>query len=181
MIRNLLIFILILTSQIAISQRFKSSQSSVMFYSDAPMEDIKAVNESATSLIDLGKKAIVIVVPIKSFEFQKKLMQEHFNENYLESDKYPNATFKGKIIDWSGNEGVSEASAQGTLEIHGVSQDVSLSGEINFQNNKLNISTTFTIRLEDYDIKIPKALFYNIAEEVEVTAKFEYKPYEKNN
>lgn len=145
------------------------------------MEDIEAVNKSGTSLIDLGSRAIVIVVPIKSFNFQKKLMQEHFNENYMESDKYPNATFQGKIIDWSGSEGSTEATAKGTLEIHGVTQEVSLSGKLNFENDQLDISTTFMIRLEDYDIKIPKALFYNIAEEVEVTAKFEYKPYEKNN
>ena len=145
------------------------------------MEDIEAVTEAASSLIDLENKVIVIVVPIKSFNFKKKLMQEHFNENYLESDKYPNATFKGKIINWTGNESKSDAIAEGTLEIHGVIQDVSLSGEINFKNNQLAVSSSFMIRLEDYDIKIPKALFYNIAEEVEVTAKFEYKPYEKNN
>ncbi|WP_425391243.1 YceI family protein [Ekhidna sp.] len=180
MIRKLLFLGFLLACLAGFSQRFKSTDSYIKFFSDAPMEDIEAINESASSLIDLDNKAIVIVIPIKSFSFKKKLMQEHFNENYLESDKFPKATFKGKIRDWDGQEGTSRATAEGTLEIHGVTQDVTIDGEIVYQNDTIKISTVFPIRLEDYDIKIPKAVFYNIAEEVEVTANFEYAPYEKD-
>ena len=144
------------------------------------MEDIEAVNVSVSSIIDAAKKTIVIVVPIKSFSFQKKLMQEHFNENYLESDQFPNAIFKGKIQGWDGGTGETEASATGTLEIHGVTQDVTITGTLSFMNDQITLETVFPIRLADYDIKIPKAVFYKIAEEVEVTAKLQYKPYEKN-
>lgn len=162
------------------SQRFKTTESNVRFFSDAPMEDIEAINKSATSIVDVETNAIVIVIPIKSFNFKKELMQEHFNENYLESDDFPNATFKGKLSDWNGEVGKSTATATGTLEIHGVTKEVSITGDLNYDQKKLTMNTVFNIRLEDYDIKIPKAVFYKIAEEVEVTANFEYSPYEKN-
>lgn len=180
MLKKLFLLIFLIGSLTGVSQRFKTSQSYIKFYSDAPMEDIEAINESATSLIDLSNNAIVIVVPIKAFSFQKKLMQQHFNENYLESDQFPNATFKGKIVDWDGEYGESKATATGTLELHGVTRNVSISGEISFKENQIYLSTVFPVRLADYNIKIPKAVFYNIAEEVEVTAKLEYAPYEKN-
>lgn len=180
MIRKLLYLVFLLACLAGFSQKYKSFDSYIRFFSDAPMEDIEAINEDASSIIDLENNAIVMVVPIKSFDFKKKLMQEHFNENYLESDKYPKATFKGKIQDWNGEKGTNSATAVGTLEMHGVTNEVSISGEITYDGQSLEISTVFPIRLEDYKIKIPKAVFYNIAEEVEVTAKFEYKPYEKN-
>lgn len=162
------------------SQRYKTDSTYVRFFSDAPMEDIEAVNRSTSSIIDVEKKSIVIVVPVKSFSFQKKLMQQHFNENYLESDQYPNAIFKGKIQGWDGSLGETNASANGTLEIHGVEQEVTISGTLNFRDNQITLESIFPIKLADYDIKIPKAVFYKIAEEVEVTAKLQYKPYEKN-
>lgn len=127
------------------------------------------------------KMVIVIIVPIKSFSFQKKLMQEHFNENYLESDQYPNATFKGKLLDWNGSTtGETDARAKGTMEIHGVEQEMTIKGILDYSDEELSLEAVFPIKLADYNIKIPKAVFYKIAEEVEVTAKFQYKPYEKN-
>lgn len=165
---------------VGFSQRFKTSESHIRFFSDAPMEDIEAINKSASSIIDTKTKSIVIVVPIKSFDFKKELMQEHFNENYLESDEFPNAVFKGKLIDWDGSEGVTKASAQGTLEVHGVTKDVTIEGDLTYSKDSMKLSTVFNIKLEDYKIKIPKAVFYKIAEEVEVTANLDYKPYEKD-
>ncbi|MEQ8903803.1 YceI family protein [Ekhidna sp.] len=180
MIRKIILLIFMLVCLSGFSQRFKTSDSFVKFFSDAPLEDIEADNESASSIIDVEKMAIVIVVPIKSFSFKKKLMQEHFNESYLESGKYPNATFKGKIEGWDGGNGSFQANAKGTMEIHGVTKEVTIDGELIFENNQIIINTVFPILLSDYEIKIPKAVFYNIAEEVEVTAKFQYDPYEKN-
>lgn len=162
------------------AQRYKTSETYIRFYSDAPLEDIEAVNEASTSIIDLSNNAMVIVVPIKSFSFKKELMEEHFNENYLESDDYPKATFKGKIIDWDQSKGTSSARAKGTLELHGVTQEIEIEGQIEYDGASIKIETVFPIKLEDYKIKIPKAVFYNIAEVVEVTARLAYKPYEKN-
>ena len=176
-----LFFIFSIVCTLTVSaQRYKSSTSYIRFFSDAPLEDIEAVNEGSSSIIDATTKAIVMVVPIKSFVFEKSLMQEHFNENYLESDKYPNATFKGKIQEWDGSIGKFSSKATGTMEIHGVTQEVTLEGELEFDGKKMNVNSTFVIKLKDYKVKIPKAVFYNIAEEVEVTAQFEYLPYEKN-
>ncbi|NQZ78086.1 MAG: YceI family protein [Ekhidna sp.] len=176
-------FILILFCFYSLSclgQRYKTDSSYIRFFSSAPMEDIEAINNSATSIVDIETDAMVIVIPINAFQFEKKLMQEHFNENYLESEKYPKATFKGKIVEWSKNKGVSKAKAEGTLELHGVEKEVSIEGEIDYTDDVIKISTVFSIKLEDYKIKIPKAVFYKIAEEVEVTAKLEYKTYEKD-
>lgn len=176
-----LIFVITLLTSFAISaQRYKSSESHIRFYSDAPVEDIEAINTKSSSIVDVESKAVVFVIPINGFEFEKSLMEEHFNENYLETEKYPKAIFKGKITDWSGEKGKSTAKAEGELDLHGVKQQVSMEGEIDFNDDKMTINSVFMIKLEDYKIKIPKAVFYNIAEEVEVTVKFEYAPYEKN-
>lgn len=163
-----------------LSQRYRASESMIRFFSDAPLEDIEAISEKASSIIDLESGQIVIAIPIRSFDFEKELMEEHFNENYLESDKYPRATFRGKITNWNGQKGKNPASAEGELEIHGVKQPVNLKGSILYEGDRLEISTIFTIKLEDYDVDIPKAVFYKIAEEVEVTANLKYAPYEKN-
>ena len=162
-----------------LGQRFKTSESNIRFFSDAPLEDIEAFNDASTSIIDIEKMTMVVVIPIKSFDFQKELMQEHFNENYLESDKYPNAVFKGKIEGWDGSDGSHAAKAVGTLEMHGVTNDVTIDGQLEKEKNDVKLSTVFTIKIADYDIDIPKAVFYKIAEEVEVTANFAYQPYEK--
>ena len=164
----------------ASAQKYKSSESHIRFYSDAPMEDIEATTEEATSIIDIEKMNLVIVVPINTFSFKKKLMEEHFNENYMESEEYPRAIFKGKLEDWNGEEGNFKSKASGTLEVHGVTKDVTIEGDLEFDGSSIKVSTVFPIKLEDHSIKIPKALFYNIAEEVEVTANFEYKAYEKD-
>lgn len=167
--------IALLSCVIASAQRFKSEESYIRFFSDAPLEDIEAVNEKANSIIDVESKNVVIVVPIKSFKFEKQLMEEHFNENYLESEKYPSATFKGTIENWDGSEGTFKAVAKGTLELHGITKDLEIEGDLEFKDGLPKLSTVFKIKLEDYKIKIPKAVFYNIAEEVEVTANFSYK------
>ena len=176
--RIVITLLLLIGSFGAMAQKYKSSESYIRFFSDAPMEDIEAENEDATSIVDWDSKALVFVVPISSFQFEKKLMQEHFNENYLETDKYPKAFFKGKIVEW--DEGQGSAKASGELEIHGVKQNVEMNGELKRTDKEMEISAVFNVRLEDYKIKIPKAVFYNIAEEVEVTVKFNYGLYEKN-
>ncbi|WP_462250132.1 YceI family protein [Ekhidna sp.] len=160
--KNIIFITFILLSYVGEAQKFKSTSTDIKFYSDAPLEDIEAINKNATSIVNVESKAIVIVVPIKSFDFKKELMQEHFNENYLESDDYPNAIFKGKLIDWDGSDGDAKAKAEGTLELHGVTRDVTIEGDISKSNNSLKLSTVFKIKIEDYKIKIPKAVFIRL-------------------
>jgi len=169
------LLILLLFSNRSLAQKYKSVSSSVHFFSDAPMEDIEATNLDGQSAIDLSSGEIVFSIPIKSFEFEKSLMQEHFNENYLESDKYPTATFKGIISGFQEEgSGWQKARSEGTLNIHGVSNGLTVDGEIKIQEGSIEIKSKFPITLEDYKIKIPKVVFYNIAEVVEVTITFAY-------
>jgi len=161
-------------------QKFKSVESSIRFYSDAPIENIEATNTEAKSIVDVDSKSFVFMVPVKEFIFRKRLMQEHFNENYLESDKYPQAIFKGKIKNWNGEKGEFSATAEGEMSLHGVDKQVSIDGQLNYGDAGMTITAVFQIKLEDYKIKIPKAVFYNIAEVVEVTISFQYQPYEQN-
>lgn len=160
----------------ALAQSYQSTESEVTFFSSAPMEDIQASNKKATSLFNATTGDIAFVVPIQGFQFRKSLMQQHFNENYLESDKYPNATFEGKVTGYDpNNTGVQEAVAEGTMTIHGVTQKVKIKGQINKTSGGLKIETKFPIKVAEYNIDIPRVVFYNIAEEVEVTAAFIYK------
>ncbi|MEQ9288057.1 MAG: YceI family protein [Cyclobacteriaceae bacterium] len=174
--KKMCIFILLVPS-LLYGQKFTSDQSYIRFYSSAPIEDIEAENEGSKSVVDLSNGQVVFSVPIDGFQFDKSLMQEHFNENYLESDKYPKSTFKGQILNWENKNGTQEVEVEGELMIHGVTRKVKLPGTIVVSPGEVKVESVFTVKLVDYKIKIPKAVFYNIAEEVEVTAKFNYKPY----
>jgi polyisoprenoid-binding protein YceI len=159
---------------LANAQRYKSVSSNVKFYSKAPLEDIEAVNVHASSIVDLGAGTGVFSVPIKKFEFEKKLMQEHFNENYLESDKYPNGIFSCTFEPKQLQAGLNTVRASGEMTIHGVKQNIHVTGKMFLEDNKLKVDAEFPINLADYKIKIPKAVFYNIAETVLVTVTFTY-------
>jgi len=151
---------------------YKSNQSNIIsFYSKAPLEDIQAVNKDATSIIDIPTRNVAFKVPIKSFQFKNGLMQEHFNENYLHSDKYPEATFTGKIIEYIDlkKPGVYEVTVTGKLTIHGVTQNRTINGKITIENETANIDCKFDVYLKDHQITIPKMVVKKIAEKIEVT------------
>jgi len=167
--------VLVLCTEDILAQKYKSVKSFVEFYSDAPMEDIKAQNAEAGSVFDVASGGIAFSVPIKGFQFEKALMQEHFNEKYMESDQYPRATFKGQVKGYDKNtEGPQKATASGTMKIHGVEKHVEINGEITFREDEIIIEAKFPVTVEDYKIKIPRVVFYNIAEVVDVTIKFRY-------
>lgn len=175
-----LILILLISHLSGWSQKYLSSESHIRFFSEAPLENIEAENVEARSVFDASTGDLVFSIPIESFDFEKKLMEEHFNENYLETEKYPKSTFKAKIVDWNKKEGLQEVTVEGTLSLHGIDKTISVTGNIDFSQQEVKIESTFVIQLKDYKIKIPKAVFYNIAEEVEVTVKFTYDPHEAN-
>jgi polyisoprenoid-binding protein YceI len=162
----------------SMAQKFISGKNHISFYSKAPMEDIEAHTYSAKSIFDTETGEIVFTVPINTFEFQKSLMQEHFNEKYLESDKYPRAKFKGKVTDFQKTSGKQMVTAVGTLEIHGVTKEVSVKGEIDYSSQQITIISKFPLRVADYKIRIPKIVAFNIAEVVDVNIEFIYSPYE---
>lgn len=161
------------------AQKYNSVASGIHFYSEAPVEDIEAINQDGQSAINLSTGEIVFSIPIKAFIFEKSLMQEHFNENYLESEEYPRAIFKGVISGYDIEKTAwQQAIAQGKMVIHGIENDFSCKGKIKIENSALKIETKFPIQLNDYNIKIPKIVFYNIAEIIEVTINFDYEKIE---
>lgn len=160
------------------AQTHVSTSSEISFFSTAPLEDIHAVNKDAKSLLNTTNNELAVVIGIRSFKFEKELMEEHFNENYLESDKFKTAVFKGKInetIDFS-KDGTYDVSATGKLTIHGIEQERTITGTITIKGGKLVLNSKFKVALKDHKIKIPKAVTSNIAEEIEVTTLFNYEP-----
>lgn len=159
------------------AQVYQSYKSITSFFSEAPVEDIKAENDAGASVLNAGNGEIVFLIPIRAFEFKKSLMQEHFNENYLESDKYPTATFKGKILNFDAlKEGVQNVQAEGTLNIHGVEKPVKASGTIEKRGEELHLVSSFSVAVKDHNIEIPRLVIKNIAEVVEVSLEYHYKP-----
>lgn len=176
----LLILTLGLASLPGVGQRYQLASSEVSFYSEAPLEDIEAVNTQARSVFDASAGEIAFIIPIREFEFEKSLMQEHFNENYLESDQYPNATFEGTLTGFQKELNSQQSvTAKGQLTIHGVTHSVEIPGTIHQLNDHWMMDAKFPVKLEDYNIKIPKVVFLNIAEEVDVTVHFNYTANEK--
>lgn len=157
-------------SKLQAQDKYVTDISEVYFFSSTPIEDIEAVNADLKGIIVEETSEFSFRIPIKSFVFDKSLMQEHFNENYMESDRYPNATFKGKIEgDYSlKKDGVYALEAVGDLEIHGVKNKVSLPATIVVENGFPSIQCTFKVALADYNIEVPKIVFYKIAEDIEV-------------
>ena len=174
-----LLFVLMVMGADCFAQKFIAEAGTVSFYSEAPVEDIEAVNHQITSIFDSDSGQIVFLVPIKHFEFDKPLMKEHFNENYMESEKYPKSTFKGKLEGYEKKEGVQHLRALGDLTIHGVTRQVEFPGTLEMKDGTISIKAKFSVRVADYEIEIPSLLFQDIAEVVEVTLNINYKLYEK--
>lgn len=170
----LLLFFLPLAAQDVQSCR----NASLRFFSSAPLEDIEATTTQGVSAINVKTRAVYFKVPINTFQFKKKLMQEHFNENYLESEKYPFAEFKGKVADEVDltKDGSYPITVEGSLNIHGVTKDYREKGVITVKGGKLNATAKFNVRVADHKIKIPTLVIKNIAEVVEVTVNADYQP-----
>lgn len=154
-----------------------SEKSHVRFFSKAPLENIEATSTKLRAALNLETGMLLFVIPINSFQFEKQLMQTHFNDQYLESDKYPEARFEGKFteapMDFNAS---SEAGFEGLLTIHGETRKIT--GKAILQKNGQNIhgKSIILVRLEDYKIKVPRMVIKNIAEEVEITIQVDFIP-----
>jgi polyisoprenoid-binding protein YceI len=150
------------------------------FFSRTPVEDIKADNNQVASIIDTSTGDFVFQVLIRSFRFEKTLMEQHFNESYLESDKFPKSTFAGRItnlpaVDFSKN-GVYNVTVEGDLTIHGITKKISAEGTIEVADGVISANSKFNIVPEEYNIKIPGVVRNNIAKTIEVTVAMKYSP-----
>ena len=155
------------------AQKYFTRDGKVKFSSDASIEKIEAVNKSATAVLDAATGKMEWKVLIKGFLFEKALMQEHFNENYLESSKFPNATFKGEISNLSevnlGKDGTYKAVVKGKLTMHGVEKDAETTGTVKVSGGAITVHSDFTVKCSDYNIKIEAAKVSNISNEIKVT------------
>ena len=170
----------------------KSGSTSINFFSKAPLEDIEALNKGAIIILKASTSEIQVRATIQNFKFKNALMEEHFNENYMETDKkvdvngvatYPNrySEFKGKIneaIDYA-KEGENKVTVTGKLSLHGVTRDVTMEGTLTKTGAELVIQSKFKIKVADYNIKVPSMYVKNIAEEVEVTINSTLEPLQK--
>lgn len=171
----------ILGLSLSYGQLYSTSNGEITFYSHAPLEDIEATNKQVSCAIDLSKGQMAFSMLMNAFQFEKALMQEHFNERYVESHKYPKATFAGSIEDLEKIElskaGSYNVTVSGKLTIHGVTQTVSSKGTLKIGDDKtLTANSTFTINLEDYKVKIPTMYIDNISESIEIKVKVKLKP-----
>ena len=173
-IRLFLTFTIFIVSIISQAQdRFYTKNGNITFYSKAPLEDIEANHKSAVCVLNTKTGSLQFSVLIKGFEFENEEMQEHFNEDYLESNKYPKAEFKGQILN---NSTISytkpntyPVNIAGQLTIHGVTKEVQSTGTIKVQEDGLIAASSFVIQVADYNIKIPSLVKDKIAKTVKIT------------
>jgi len=164
--------IILLTASMANAQKYMTKSGTIKFYSETPMEKIEATNRQANSALDFSNGNFVFKVLIRGFEFEKALMQEHFNENYMESEKFPNSTFNGKITNIKdvnlGKDGVYKVVVEGDLAMHGVTNKAKVNGTLEVKGGKVVGKAVFNVSPKDYNINIPKAVINNIAEAIQV-------------
>lgn len=160
--------------------RYLTKQGHVSFFSNTPVEDIKAENNQVLSVLDSGNGKIVISILMKSFMFEKSLMQEHFNENYVESNQFPKTTFKGDIQDFGNlKKGKHHVLIHGDLTIHGVTQKATIESVFVKSENKITLTGQFHIKILNFGIDIPSAVANNIAKDVAISFELNHKPYKK--
>ncbi len=149
---------------------YLSTNSTISFFSETPLENIDAVTNQAVGALNVKTKTVFFKAKLSTFEFKKSLMQEHFNENYMESEKYPFATFNGTIneeVDLT-QEGTYQITATGKFSSHGVDQDRTIPGTIVVKDDSLEVTSAFDVKVADHQIKIPSVVAQNIAETMQV-------------
>ena len=166
---KLAIFLFLIFSVQVYGPKYIRQNGENTFFSEGPIEDISSVNSKVSAVFDSRTGDLVFQLNITDFIFPIALMQEHFNENYLESDIYPTSTFSGKVV-VSKND---TATVQGDLTIHGKTNKIKVIGSMIYNKGSIFISAAFSVMLEDYDIKIPKIVMYKIAEEIDVIVNIE--------
>ena len=170
---SLTLLVLLVTVLSSFAQNYVTRNGMIRFYSEAPLENIEAVNRQVSSAINTETGEFVFRVVMRSFNFEKALMQEHFNENYIESHKYPNATFQGKVtnldeIDFT-TPGIYNAVVEGDLTIKDATHRITETGTFEVKEDEIVGNCGFMVRVADYNIRIPAAVINNIAQEIEVT------------
>lgn len=159
------------------AQKYMTQNGTIQFFSETPVENIEAINKQVSSVIDMESGNLAFSLLMKAFTFEKALMQEHFNEKYVESEKFPKSTFKGSIKDFDKSkftEGKHDVTVSGKLTIHGVTQEIEAPGTIEVKGDQLIVNAIFTVEVADYEIKVPSTVRENIAKTIEIKVNAEY-------
>lgn len=176
-------FLLIHSTFIWSQDIYFTREGRISFFSEAPLENIEAHNNRASSVFNMQDCKIEFSVLIRGFMFEKSLMQEHFNENYMESHLYPRATFKGNILDCEKidfeSDGTYPFVVEGELEMRNISRAVTAEGAFVVEDGKISAKAGFVVAVADYDIHIPSVVRDNIAREIEVTIEADYRRLER--
>ncbi|WP_210513756.1 YceI family protein [Hymenobacter terricola] len=152
--------------------KYLTKTGRVSFFSATPIEDIEAKTQQVAAVLDFGTGQLAFTLPVKSFVFRRTLMQEHFNENYIESDKFPKATFSGHFVGFDaatlGAAGPHNVQVDGDLTLHGVTRHVQVPASVELKGNQVLAFATFPVASADYNIEIPLLVRNNIAKTVTV-------------
>jgi polyisoprenoid-binding protein YceI len=160
---------------------FTTSIAKVSFYSKTPIQDIEGTSNKVATVLNSTTKQVYFKIQNTTFQFREKLMQEHFNENYMESDKFPVSDFNGKIledIDFT-KTGNHKITIFGVLNIHGKKKEYKITGTLSSNENGLVLTSNFKIKLADHGVQVPTVVFAKIAEQLEIKITANYKPYKK--
>jgi len=153
-------------------------QGQVSFFSYTSVENIEAVNNQVLSIIDLSNGEIAVNMLMRAFVFKKALMEEHFNESYVESDIYPKLQFEGEIQDFDTIGTTAQAKiVKGAMTLHGVTKDIEVKTTIERLDSNYILSGDFEVGVSDHDINVPPLLRPNIAKVIKIMFRFEYEPY----
>jgi hypothetical protein len=183
--KHISIVLLLLTVSLAgNAQKYITRNGFISFYSHTPMEDIKGDNNQVAGVLDISTGDIVFQVLIKSFHFDRALMEEHFNENYMESDKFPKSSFRGKITNMSSvnflKPGIYEVTVEGELTIRDATNKIKTKGTIEVVTGGINANSKFNLSPDDYKIDIPSLVREKINNNLDVTVAMKFTPLENN-
>jgi len=175
------IIIIVLTTGIlspAMAQRYFTKNGKISFFSKATLENIQADNNQVMSTLNTQSGELQFSLLNNAFHFEKALMEEHFNDDYMESAKYPRSTFKGTITNINtvntDKDGDYSVTVTGDLVMHGVTKNITAKGTISVKAGKLSAASVFNINLKDYNINLPASVRNNIAESIQLTVSCSY-------
>src|SRR5690606_17276934 len=179
----MLLYFLFLMQFLYAQNIYYTKTGRLFFEAGTPLETSDPVNKSLTSVMDIYSCKFGFAVLNRGFEFRKSLMQQHFNENYMESHKYPKSTFKGVIeniekIDFK-TDGVYAVVVKGVMDIHGVKKNIEVPGSIIIKNGVISCNAKFSLLINDFNIKIPAVVRDKISPDVKVTVDCNYSLLDK--
>ena len=177
---EIFLFAILLPCMLSAQGSFYSKSGRISFYSSTRVENIEAINKSVGVVLNTGTGDLTISALMKGFEFKKALMQEHFNSKFVESDKYPKASFNGKVINNASINyavnGTYNVTVKGNLTLHGQTKELETPGTITVKDGKLLMNAVFNVTLADFKITVPRMYTDNISKTIRVTVDFNLAP-----